>query len=380
MGYHAISRPDQAAAGRPSGHPPSQAVSDRAGLLVPAARRPPGGGPGDDLTAAEVAAVLVLAGRAPSLHNTQPWRFRPLPAGIELLADPGRQLPVIDPERRELTISCGAALFGLRLGLRSIGRLADTQLRPENVPERVQSPLLARVLASGRAALTADEAEMVAAVPHRHTHRGAFSPIQVPPRLLDQLTAEAAAEGCELVLVTSHEQQARLAEITRRAAAQQQASPQVRAELARWVRPVGSSARDGVPARALAPPPRPDDHDDDLPRRDFGWPGAEQGVTDPAAAQTAGAVAVLMSAGDSATDWLRAGQALNRLLLRAASRWVFASLQSQPLELPAYRVEVRTVLGGDGWPQMLLQLGRANVAPATPRRPRSDLVTNDPAD
>jgi hypothetical protein len=86
--------------------------------------------------------------------------------------------------------------------------------------------------------------------------------------------------------------------------------------------------------------------------------------------------AVLSTAGDTPADWLRAGQALHRLLLRAASRWVFASLQTQPLESPHHREEVRAQLALPGEPQMLLEFGRANTAPATPRRPQAELRTN----
>ncbi len=71
------------------------------------------------LSAADVAAVVAMAGRAPSVHNTQPWRFAIHDSAIDLLADTSRLLPSIDPDGRELMISCGAALFGLRLGMRS---------------------------------------------------------------------------------------------------------------------------------------------------------------------------------------------------------------------------------------------------------------------
>jgi nitroreductase len=64
----------------------------------------------------DVAAVIAMAARAPSPHNTQPWQFRVRGDVIELLADCSRQLRRLDPEGRELTISCGAALLGLRLG------------------------------------------------------------------------------------------------------------------------------------------------------------------------------------------------------------------------------------------------------------------------
>jgi len=58
--------------------------------------------------------LIATAARAPSVHNTQPWRFRVGEFAIELYADMGRKLRT-DPLGREMLISCGAALFGLRL-------------------------------------------------------------------------------------------------------------------------------------------------------------------------------------------------------------------------------------------------------------------------
>ncbi len=141
--------------------------------------------------------------------------------------------------------------------------------------------LLARVRSDGHAGASPEEAELIAAVPHRHTHRGAFSPSEVPPRLLDTLVAEAAAEGCELVVLTSRGPVERLAQLTRSAAADQLADVLVQRELKRWVQPSGSQARDGVPARArLAPaqpgeaaPGSPGGAAERLPRRSFGLPG-----------------------------------------------------------------------------------------------------------
>ena len=93
------------------------------------------------LTDEQVACLLATAGRAPSLHNTQPWRFRVHENGLDLYGDPDRRLRAIDPDGREMLISCGAALFGLRLGIRHLGYQAAVEL----LPEPGQPSLLARV-------------------------------------------------------------------------------------------------------------------------------------------------------------------------------------------------------------------------------------------
>jgi hypothetical protein len=86
------------------------------------------------------------------------------------------------------------------------------------------------------------------------------------------------------------------------------------------------------------------------------------------------ATAVLLTRGDGRADWLRAGQALHRLLVHAAVSWVFASLYTQPLEADAIRALIRDRLNLAGAPQMLLQLGPARTTQATARRPPADLM------
>jgi hypothetical protein len=330
---------------------------------------PSSAGSGDQmLTPEEIAAVISVALRAPSIHNTQPWKFRPWQGGIDLLGDPDRTLPGIDPQGRELMISCGAALFGLRLGLRKLGRLPSVVVQPDPA----QPWLVARVSAVGHAAQTRAEADLITAVPHRHTHRGPFTPGEVAARLLSAMVTDAAAEGCELRVIRAPQVIASLGRLVRAAAAQQQSSAELTAELGRWVRPPGSDARDGVPAWArvatVLETSAAGATSERFDGRDFGLPGTE----DPSH-QPPSATAVLLTHGDTTADWVRAGQALDRVLLRAAARWVFASLQSQPLECARHRPMVRELLGGRGYPQMLLQLGRANTAPATPRRPQAEV-------
>jgi hypothetical protein len=106
-----------------------------------------------------------------------------------------------------------------------------------------------------------------------------------------------------------------------------------------------------------------------LPQRDFGESGVLPGGGSPPPV-----TAVLVTAGDRRPQWIMAGQALHRIMLHAASRWVFASLQSQPLEIPELRAELKARLNLPGAPHMILQFGRSNIAQATPRRLASDII------
>ncbi len=134
--------------------------------------------------------LIATAARAPSVHNSQPWLFRVGQDAVELWSDPRRRT-WSDTSGREMLISCGAALFGLRLALRSLGVQPTVELLPD--PSRLR--LLARVRPGLSTPMNTLEARMLAAVPHRHTHRGAFEPGALPPGLLPGLQNDALIEG-----------------------------------------------------------------------------------------------------------------------------------------------------------------------------------------
>ncbi len=313
----------------------------------------------------QVKYLVATAARAPSVHNTQPWRFLADGSAVELYADPSRSLPHADPAGREMVISCGAALFGLRLGVRRLGHLPVT----ETLPYAANPDLLARVRLGAPMPINSREQAMLAAVTHRHTHRGPFTADPIPPGLLAGLQHDALAQGATLVLLgeSGYTQLADLVAVGDRL---QREHPILRAELRRWTRPAGSRARDGVPVRAY--PASRQRQRGALTMRDFdlgrGWGQLESDGCAPAV------TAILITVGDVRADWLCAGQALNRLLVHAASRWVFARMHTQPLESAPLRAEIRERLALPGVPQMVLQFGRADIAAATARRPASELL------
>jgi hypothetical protein len=323
---------------------------------------------------AERAGYLIeLAARAPSVHNTQPWRFTVSGQAIELYADASRQL-MEDLTGREMIISSGAALFGLRLAIRSLGCQPEVDLFPDSS----QRHLLARVRAGRPEPMTSDERAMLQAVPHRHTHRGAFEPGPLPGGLLAWLEEDATAEGATLAVIGGGPAYERLTAILAAWSRWRDLYPtspaeiRTRAETLRWTRGADSEARDGVPAHAF--PAAAGGAAGRLPQRDFdlgrGWGFPSSGG--PPAPVTA----VLVAEGEDEQGWLRAGQALQRILLRAASHWVFASLQSQPLQSASVRAQIRSSLRATGSPQMLLELGVTRTSRPTARRPAGELTTD----
>ena len=318
------------------------------------------------LLASHAQYLIATAARAPSVHNSQPWLFRVGARAVELWCDPRRKTRD-DAIGREMLISCGAALFGLRLAVRSLGYLPVVDV----LPDGSQLRLMARVSIGAAVPVNELEWRMLQTVPHRHTHRGPFVAGALPSGLLAGLQNDAVVEGATLALIGKglpYDRLARLAAAARRA----DTDPDEQTEIRRWTRSPGSPLRDGIPATALTARPPAADPPGRLPQRDFDA-GRRMGRL-PGGGAPPEATAVLLTAGDHRADWLRAGQALQRLLLHAASAWVFASLYTQPLENPVTRELIRDTLALPGNPQMLLQLGRAASAASTARLSPEELT------
>lgn len=329
------------------------------------------------LTVDQAERVVELAVRAPSLHNTQPWRFVLRGGALELHADRDRQLAATDPDGRQLVLSCGAALFGVRLALRAHGWVPHVQVAPDpDAPD-----LLARVAVGGARAAAAEDVLLCKALPRRQSQRRGLVAEHLPSGLLGAVRRAAGVESAVLLVLEAPDRRRAVADLVAAADRAQRATPEVLRELSRWTaRPPESG--DGVPPGSWAesPPPR---SSGELVIRDFAartLRGAPARPLTPAAdrGETAPVAAALVTRGDTTTDWLRAGQALYRVLLQAASMGVQASLHSQPFGLLGLRALLREELSGGGEPQMLLQLGIPEqadaVAPLAPRRPVAEVL------
>jgi nitroreductase len=293
---------------------------------------------------------------APSLHNSQPWSFAVEPPTVRVYADPGRRLPVVDPDGREQLISVGAAIFTLRLALRRAGYDVGHELLPE--PD--DPALAARVTANHpRAADDATEA-LASAIPYRHTNRWPFARVAVPAAAIERLRAAARQEGAELTVADSVGRDAILG-LARAADRWLHERPDYAQEVSQWS---GRDARHhGVPVWAAGPW----DALEVMPVRDFAGLTPLPRPREPFEPHST--VMVLTTDGDTARDWLLAGQALQRVLLTATWLGLATTPISQPVEAP----EIRKLLTRKP-AQMVLRVGYGKITGRTPRRPLNDVL------
>lgn len=318
------------------------------------------------ISEAVVENCLYQATLAPSSHNTQPWRFRVRDQDVDLIADRTRALPVNDPYDRELTISCGAALFNLRVAAASAG--VDALIEP--LPVAGDPDVLARItLATGTGRCLHDAQALEAAVPLRRTYRRKFLHQSVTRSSSGALCSAAKEEGARLIPLDTEELRTAVVTLIGEADLLLWRNPSWRRELAAWMHPQRRNEGFSIPGMA-----RPAA---ELIVRSFDM-GEGVAARHAQLLQGSPLIAVLGTDEDDVVAWLNAGQALERVLLRACADGLQASFLNQPVVVPTLRDRLRTLIPSVGIPQIVLRLGypASDLAPAR-RRPLQDVVQDD---
>ncbi|CAL9668349.1 Acg family FMN-binding oxidoreductase [Streptomyces sp. enrichment culture] len=330
-----------------------------------------------EVDATAVQTLLAAAVAAPSVHNTQPWRFGVDTASrtLQVRADRERWLMAADPERRAQHLSVGAAVLNLRVTAAHLGWTPVVTLLPPgddpgllatvrlSEPQQSQQPTTGERQWLGR---------LYEAVERRHTSRMPFTGRPVPDHVVAELTDAARAEGAHLDVPGIVATRA-LLRLTGAAEARNAASAERTAESRAWVTAPGAGAEYGVPVTALGP----QDLSERLPMRDFAAPLPALGR--PAVRfERHVQVALLWTSHDRRQDWLRAGQALQRVLLTATAHGVRTSMLHQAMEWP----DLRAAMSGSRrrhHPQLLIRFGYGpeggrtpRAAPGTPGPPPGD--------
>lgn len=308
--------------------------------------------------------ALTMAIQAPSFHNSQPWRWRVGLDRLDLYADSSRQLRHADPDRRNLLVSCGAALHHCVVALAAMGWAAKV----ERLPDPADPDHLAVITAAEQPAGELDFV-LAAAIGRRRTDRRTYSSWPVPWGDIALMGARAARAG---VMLRRIEAIPRLSAVVAESVSRHAADIGYLAELGAWSGRRGSVS--GVPARN-SPVPQSSSA---IPARAFAVPALDQPL-DASPADDNGVVVALGTGTDDDLDRLRAGEVTSLVLLSATAMGLATCPVTEPLEISETREAVRTdVFGATGYPQMLMRVGWAPVhadpLPATPRRPLADVA------
>jgi hypothetical protein len=318
------------------------------------------------LDAAALERLLSAAVAAPSIHNSQPWHFRldRATSTLQVRALRERSLPVTDPDGRALHISVGAAVLNLRIAARRMGWAPVVRLLPDSTEPDLMAAIelgeLSRTQLPGTAAL-------YGAIWRRHSVRSPFTGPPVPAAVLDELAETATAEEALLRFPVGAER-AGLLRLTAEAERRNTTDPLRSTESRSWIQGPGAPAY-GIPPVALGP----QDSAGRMPVRDFSAIHPSE-PRPPAPFEAEPCIAVLTTRGDAPVDWLRAGIALEHVLLVATVHQVRASLLHQAMEWPELRSTARSPRQGPGHAQMLIRFGYGPQGPPTPRLALPDVL------
>ncbi|MFI7665591.1 Acg family FMN-binding oxidoreductase [Nocardia sp. NPDC049526] len=313
-----------------------------------------------------VLAAVRSAGRAPSLHNTQPWRWVFDGTRLHLYRDNDRLLTSADPLGRQLVISCGAMLHHVRTAFAAKGWHTDTTRLPDTghpdylavVEFRPWPEPPIGVLARARA------------IDKRRTDR---LPLYAPTGLSQLLHAgRMLVTPHDIELDLLHEDaRAKLTAASDHTTAVRRYDMEYQAELHWWAGHSGDP--EGVPRESLV--------------SDAEFTRVGVGRNFPAAPHSArrgdledhARLLVLSSPSESVTTWLHTGEALSAVLLECTTAGLASCSMTHITEVPSVRKVIAGMLPHPGIPQVVIRVGSApddesETAP-TPRRPLTDILT-----
>ena len=311
--------------------------------------------------------IVQLACRAPSLHNSQPWRLIAEGGQLRLFLEPHRSPRATDSSGREVLISCGALLDHLRVAAAAAGWDADVAHFPN--PNDLEH--LATVDFHRTEFITDATRARADAILARRTDR---LPFAEPPGwpYIEAMLRDAVDPDLARLHVLPDSARPQLAEASRMTESLRRYDNSYHAELHWWTAPFEVS--DGVPYSAL---PSASERDRVDVARTF--PLSDEHGRRPEVDRDHAAIAVLSTEGGDRREALGCGEALSAVLLEATLAGLATCTLTHMTELEASRSIIRALTASPGDPQLLIRIGLVpaleDQPPPTPRRPLAEVLT-----
>ena len=314
----------------------------------------------------QMKALLRYAVLAPSGPNTQPWKLSIKDNVASLIADFSRSLPSVDPTDRTLYISHGCLLANLLIAAEHFGFGYDVECLPDgNSGNRTAAAHLSKKAAEPRFP------DLFQEITRRHTNRKRYEGRAIEDEKLQRLKDCINKEGFWLDILTDTQGKNIMADILARAHKIQLGNKAFRKELASWVRPNTSDAKDGLPGYSFGY----SDFESFFGSFIFGTidMSSSRARIETSYMKASPAVAVLSTEKEDKLTWIKTGVLFETLFLAATKLDVRFDLFSQPVAIPELRQEMAQILNAK-YPQILIRMGYAEPAKHTPRRPVEEVL------
>jgi hypothetical protein len=313
-----------------------------------------------------IADAVQLACRAPSLHNSQPWRWVAEGDNLQLFVDPNRAVRETDCSGREALISCGAVLDHLIVAMAAAGWTAKVDRFP-NPNNRLH---LASIDFSPMDLVTNGHRRRANAILLRRTDR---LPFAAPPGWdsLEPVLRRVVYSDAVRLDVIADDLRPHLAQASQLTEALRLYDSSYHAELQWWT--AAFEVTDGIPRSSLVSAAECD-------RVDVGrtFPVTHHRERRAEVDEDHSKILVLSTYDDRPDSVLRCGEMLSAVLLDATMGGLATCTLTHITEIPASRQIVAQLIGQDTTPQVLIRVGRApsidDVPPPTPRRPLRDVL------
>jgi nitroreductase len=309
--------------------------------------------------------AVSLACRAPSLHNSQPWRWVGGHGVLQLFLDPTRVLNY-DQSRREALIGCGAALDHLRVAMAASGWHTDIKRFPDaGDPEHIAS-----LTFTPMRHVTEGDRRRADAILMRRSDRLPFGWPTDWESFGPMLRKVVDADAVHLDFLPD-DLRPELAQASQIATSLRLYDSAYHAEIGWWTGEFRVS--DGIPYASLVSAAEGD-------RVDVGryFPVRQGGERRNEIPEDHAEVVLLSTETDTPADALASGEALSAVLLKCTMAGLATCTLTHVTEVRTTRELVAKLLDSKGHPQVLIRVGVAppmeSLPPITPRRPLADVL------
>ena len=323
----------------------------------------------NNISSANFEFLVAQAVKAPSGHNTQPWKFRQNGSVVEIHPDFDRRLPVVDPDDRELFVSLGCAAENLCLAAQNIGYESSVAVGDTGV--------IAVALAEGADVKSSPLFEQIDL---RQTNRSIYTGEEIALDALKRLQAIRSEDGVSVHYYARQTKQFNdIEQCVLQGNTRQMQNESFKAELKSWMRfnkKHQDQTLDGLSYAVFGAPNVPCWIAE--PIMSMAINTRTQNKADREKIDSASHLVLFTTRENSRREWVNLGRTLQCFLLTATELGIAHAYLNQPNEQPEIAAEMAKTLDLDGeYPTVLLRVGYGEQQAYSKRRSVGDVIAAD---